>query len=520
MRDRYSLVPMNVRSLTLAFVIACSPTVFGSSPNTDLDAVLAKAAKATGAGPGGLDCYGTCVSHGASEKFRFAFDGPSFYDAATGSLTDIAAYDGKGCWEENWANVPHYVVLSEGDSNEMVAWVMSGEWASPDCPLTKKLAAVSADGGISIEIQPRGGQTPAILMLDSGSMLPKSLKYWTESGDETWEFSNYQSFGQRVLPRKTIHRMTETTDSYNIDEAKPARLDSSLFSIPPADLTDTSYDFSMGNEIEVKRMAGYMFVHPLINGKDVGWFFLDTGADVMCIDPKVSAAANFKKLGTDTTAGVVAVVKLPIVRGSSFKLGPVTIANPTFYDFDMSPFQVFKSIQIAGICGYDFLARAILDIDPTSSKIKVYQPAKADLPSAIDWEAATFNGDTPCIDCSFEGDHRGVFSLDTGSSSTVDLFSPIVAKLGLLNGRDTRSAGTGGAGGTAESKTGTLSYFEIGGHRFEKPTVGLQITKQGVFASPYLAGNVGMGFLAQFRLILDYPESRIGFIDQTGKNSR
>ncbi len=311
--------------------------------------------------------------------------------------------------------------------------------------------------------------------------------------------------------------MTETTDSYNIDEVKPVSINPSLFAMPAPDLADTSYDFSIGNDIEVKRMMGYMFVHPLINGKDVGWFFLDTGADVMCIDPKVSAAANFKKLGVDTTAGVVAVVKLPIVRGTTFQLGPVTIKNPTFYDFDMSPFQVFKSIQITGICGYDFLARAILDIDPASSKIKVYQPTKADLPSEINWEAAAFNGDTPCIDCSFEGDHRGVFSLDTGSTSTVDLFSPIVSKLGLLNGRSTQSAGTGGAGGSTESKMATLAYFEIGGHRFEKPTVGLQITKQGVFASPYLAGNVGMGFLAQFRLVLDYPDSRIGFIDLTHK---
>jgi hypothetical protein len=477
-----------------------------------MNAVMIKAAKASGADDRtALDCTGVCLSHGAKESYRFAFDGTSFYQGATGTLTDISAFDGKNFWAENWAGVPHYVGLVSRDTNELLSWVESGEWALKECPLQRKLPDIQHEGQVLVSLQPDDGNTVAELTLDAETMLPKKLKYWTESGDETWTFSDYKKYGDRSLPCRANHQMSETTDWYEIDDATPKHADPALYALPKPDLSDTTYDASSGSDIEIKRIFGYMFVHPLVNGKDVGWFFLDSGADVMCLDPKVAAENGFVKLGSDTTAGVVAVVKLAIVRGQSFQLGPVTIKNPTFYGFDMAPFQAF-GIKIAGICGYDFVARSVMSIDPATSKISIFRPGSAEVPEGIQWSPVKFNGNTPCLICGFEGGRTGVFSLDTGSSSTVDLFSPVVAKLGLLKGRTTGTARTAGAGGGTESKTGTIDYFDIGGHRFDKPEVGLQTTKAGVFASPNLEGNVGMGFLGHFHLIFDYPGSRIGFL--------
>ncbi len=36
----------------------------------------------------------------------------------------------------------------------------------------------------------------------------------------------------------------------------------------------------------------------------------------------------------------------------------------------------------------------------------------------------------------------------------------------------------------------------------------------GPFSSPYTAGTVGMGVLAPFKMVLDYPHKRIAFIKQ------
>lgn len=106
-------------------------------------------------------------------------------------------------------------------------------------------------------------------------------------------------------------------------------------------------------------------------------------------------------------------------------------------------------------------------------------------------------------------DRRGFFKLDTGSGSTVDFCSPAVARYGLLRDRSLGTAKTGGVGGDAESRTGTIAFFELAGRRFERVSVGFQITKKGAFASPFFDGNVGVGLLGASRLVLDYRRSRL-----------
>jgi len=71
---------------------------------------------------------------------------------------------------------------------------------------------------------------------------------------------------------------------------------------------------------------------------------------------------------------------------------------------------------------------------------------------------------------------------------------------------------TGGAGGTAESKAGTVEWFQFAGQRFTKLDAGFQQTKKGAFASPFFDGNLGMLLLGKGRLLLDYRKSRLAMI--------
>ena len=135
------------------------------------------------------------------------------------------------------------------------------------------------------------------------------------------------------------------------------------------------------------------------------------------------------------------------------------------------------------------------------------------MPIKTNWIDFRFHGSTPSLVCQFEGDHEGIFSVDTGSGSTVDFFSPTVTKYDLLKGRKTSNTITGGAGGSSESKSGSIAWFKLGSKRFENPTVGFQTTTKGGFASPFSDGNLGMGFLGKFRMILDYQQSKIGLIE-------
>lgn len=285
------------------------------------------------------------------------------------------------------------------------------------------------------------------------------------------------------------------------------------YGMPEPDATRFAYDTSVDSKVEVKHMFGYLFIHPLIDGKDEGWFFLDTGAEVMVIDPTVAKAHSMTVVGHESVSGVVSSVMADFYQGQEFKVGPATLKKPNYMSLDMTEFSKALGIKLAGICGYDFISRVCLDIDPKLNTIGVIEPSKVALPGFGVWTPFDFEGSVPSLFCEFEGARKGQFSLDTGSSSTVDFFSPTVARYQLLKDRKTVGSRTGGAGGSAASQVGTIEYFTLGTKRFEKPRVVFQSTDKGAFASPYRDGNIGMGFMGKFRMILDYKNSRLSFLE-------
>jgi hypothetical protein len=122
-----------------------------------------------------------------------------------------------------------------------------------------------------------------------------------------------------------------------------------------------------------------------------------------------------------------------------------------------------------------------------------------------------FSHKHPAVRARFEGDREGVFRLDTGSDDTVTFHTPAVERFKLLGGRSTAPTRSGGVGGISSGQTGTLEWFELGGHRFERPKVGFATAREGAFADDYMVGNIGTGFLGAFVMVFDYTNRRIAF---------
>ena len=476
--------------------------------------IRTKASHASGAetGPQSWILSGTCKYRETDEQFELAFGSRlRFKNSVIGPLQLIFGFDGQKCWGLNWSGVAHYVDIGNAKYNELLNRIISGNWSLPASPISIEKAVRDSDD-YDLTITLPTDRISARLIVSQKTMLPVSLSYRADSGDETWEFDGYQRFSSRTFPTQILDKMPGQTDTYTILSAKQTKTVDSTFELPHVQGSNAAFDSRVNASVDIKSIGGYMFVKPKVDGKESGWFFLDTGAEVMCIDPKLANDLGAKVMGHEVTSGVVATINLPICRTNSFSLGPITLSHPTFLELDMSSFTKAFGIEISGICGYDFLAHAILDIDPIGSKLTLYQKAVSNLPDGLAWQPIKFSGQIPCSACEFDQKNSGVFSLDTGSGSTVDFYSPTVARLSMASNRPTTKAQTGGAGGSTESLTVTIDSFVLGGHRFDHPEVGLQTTKTGVFASSFLDGNVGMGLMSHFRMILDYPQSRMAFI--------
>lgn len=439
------------------------------------------------------------------------FDSKQWYRLGVqGLLPSTEGFDGKVGWVSGISGVPHLTDRADRDLSRIVAYVIDGTWTSPKTPFTATPKGAD-EKGVAFELRFADSVAPAALTLDPVKLLPARLTHWGASGQAVWTFSRYQEVNGLQIP--THIEMKDGDDGERIVvqsmEFMPDSKES--FRVPAVDEAEAVFDKSAPAEVEVKKVFGHLFVHPKLNGVDEGWFIFDSGADVMVLDPKITEKYAVPAIGGESTSGVVKSSMMKISQGLSFTLGPLTLKRPSYFQMDLAGIGQALRMNVVGICGYDFISRAGIDIDTVRGKMGIYPPGKAPLPKGATWQPFTFHSNIPNVKCTFEGDHSGYFNIDTGSDSAVDFCSPAVDQFKLLEGRTLVNGMTGGAGGSAASKGGPMDWFVFAGRRFEKLRMGYQLTKEGAFASPYFDGNIGMGILGRGRLVFDYRAGRMAF---------
>lgn len=455
---------------------------------------------------------GSYARLGINEDLELTFDSAGhFRRNLIGSLPESIGFDGKAFWEMNWSGIPH---TDEGEgitSMAVVTAIQTGTWQNP---IFRRVVASDEGGETTYTISPVGRRYEATLTVDATTKQPKRLTHWTPTGPATWTFEDFRKMGNRSVPRTTTYRAGNETETIRIDAMSTVKTTPTTFQLPKPDYSDVTYNSSVSPSIEVKFMYDHVFVRPKIDGVEGGWFFLDTGAEAMCIDTQFAKQLGAKELGHQETAGVVGSDLLGIVQTKTFSVGPFSYKDPIFLTLDLSPFSKAIGLPLAGIVGYDALARGQFEIDPKAKTVSIL-PIGAVVPGeAKDWFSFNLKGRVPAMTCRFDGKREGRFQLDTGSGATVDFYSPTVERLKLKEGRKLKGSMTGGVGGVMESALGTIPNFDFAGHRFENPEVGFQSTQKGEFSNPFMDGNIGQGFMDKFRLVLDYPKSRILFVYQ------
>src|SRR5262249_19153611 len=249
---------------------------------------------------------------------------------------------------------------------------------------------------------------------------------------------------------------------------------------------------------------------PKINGRDVGWFALDTGTGAgMAIAPAVANQLQLPAFGKVVSVGAGKPETTAFRQGASFELGPVTIAQTTYVEMPQALVELMSNssgLEVAGTCGYDLFSRVIAVLDWRAEKLELHDPERYEHRSAP-WQPLSLNHKIPCVRCQFDDHRTGVFRLGTGC--TIILFhAPAGEKLTLIQGRATQAVRVGGAGGFVEARLGTLGSLMVAGHRFEKPRALFTIARDGALAEPYTTGTFGGPFLAPFQILFDYPHRR------------
>jgi hypothetical protein len=281
--------------------------------------------------------------------------------------------------------------------------------------------------------------------------------------------------------------------------------------VPP---DDHALDAGASPVVTSKRVkSGHLLVHPRLDGRDVGWFILDSGAGAMCITPALADELGLATVGTVTAAGIGGSVPARIRRGGELVVGPLVMRAPTWVELDLAFLEEHFGVPVAGILGHDLFARAVVSIDAVTPRVEIHAPAAHALPAGGSWARLAIDDRLPCVEARFEGDRTATFRIDTGANGTLSFQADAVERWGLLEGRETRTTLTGGVGGFVQVPSGELEWFELGGRRLA-PVAGVTFEREpGPLAlPPHVAGTIGGGLLEPFTMVLDYRGRRVAFL--------
>jgi outer membrane lipoprotein-sorting protein len=439
--------------------------------------------------------------------------------------TDTFVFDGKELWSINRLQASARYGSPAPDNQKQLEklvlqwWIQSGWWLNEKAPLDIALLPDETnETRVGLSVKFKNGVIRSKLFIARATWLPETLVMEQAKGPYQMEFKDYQKILGFLYPHRFTIDYNKSVKEYKIKSvAELAATDTLFRSLPPTG--DTTFDNSVPAELRMGQGAPFpdgspghpTYVRPLIDGKDVGWFHFDTGADAMMIDNRIAdelqmpIIAESKVVAADGNQRSVTIRK-----GKTFQLGRVTIKDPVYVAGDLSNMNAPAGEKRAGFCGYPLLARVIVEVIDGGKSVALYDPSTYRL-SKGKWEDLSLIDFTPSVTAHLEGNRQGLFMLDTGASGTVYINSKFSKEQKLLEGRKTVDATVSSSGGDFKNAVGSLEWFELAGYKFMNPKVSFRIAGVG-YEAEGVAGVVGRVFMRPFKVVFNYPERRIAFV--------
>ncbi|MCI0749800.1 MAG: aspartyl protease family protein [Nevskiales bacterium] len=261
--------------------------------------------------------------------------------------------------------------------------------------------------------------------------------------------------------------------------------------------------------LQTTLKQGLFLTRARIGDQEFGPFLLDTGASRLVLDAGVAQQLKLPVVGESEDRNTGRKLKLGLLN--AIEVGPVMLENTPVAVLDLSPMARSFGETPAGILGTPFFAGAIVEFDYENRTVACFDPRNYRLAQGR-WQALSFSGNRPAVLARLEGNVEGLFILDTGAGITVSLFPDFAREHGLTD-RGVIKTRTVRVEGEVEELEGRLEWFELAGHRFERPIVFFRTPKNPDARFPEgVAGLIGQDFLREFKVVFNYPESQIAFL--------
>jgi membrane-associated protease RseP (regulator of RpoE activity) len=444
-----------------------------------------------------------------------------------GPFTLKDGFDGTTAWR-----IDQNGKLSIRDGKELEdekgsAWFENGHWLMPDQgggSVTVQGKASDSTGAYTVlEVKGPVGRTRAMWFNGKTGLLDRVV-IKTDQQTITTRIYDYRPDAGLLRPHRQeasvegmpLNNLIVTLDSLWVNEP----VDPSRFAPPQPAAADFKFLKAPGTaRLPIRYGERHLWVKVSIDGRPAEDFLIDTGASVSLLDSAWAASHGIATEGRMQAVGAGATGDVAFASVGSIRVaGPdgdgVEIAGQKVAVLALNRFVApFFWRDAAGVLGYDFISRFVMEIDYDNGTLTLHDPKTFTYAGKGTAVPITLAGSIPVVKAKIDGQYEGQFRLDVGSGSTVDLHSPYVKKHGLHEklGKTIAVMG-GGFGGTFTSHIGRLKSMEIGPYSWKDPLVILSGAERGGLASEDFAGNIGNEIFERFKCTFDY-EHRMLYLE-------
>lgn len=245
------------------------------------------------------------------------------------------------------------------------------------------------------------------------------------------------------------------------------------------------------------------------------YWVLDSGASMSVIDADYAKELQLLQQGRIKGHGFGDLFTLSFTTLPAYRVGSILFDPQTVYVVKNLTAQSYEP-EIAGILGYDFLSRFVVELDYSEKTVTLHDPEhyhrnhRAGTMVEAPLKYRTFT-----IPVTLDHKYRGDWSLDLGAHTSSIHFA-FAEKNNLLQRRGTETISQG-ISGISYEKIVQFNDLEAAGFHIDHPLVTIPLKRgKGATALGEIAGNLGNDILRHFNLVLDYANQQVIFAK--GKN--
>lgn len=260
------------------------------------------------------------------------------------------------------------------------------------------------------------------------------------------------------------------------------------------------------------RAGDILLTRVTINGQDGGWWMIDTGSTINLVDDDLAEQLDLTAVGEREYLGLAGRQQLRIRRVESLRLGPAEVAGHQVGECDLQPFSEALGVPIGGLLSCQALSAMPVTLDYANRLMVLHQPGRFVPPAEAVAVELALAETTPHVTGGLLDDRPGLFLLDTGNTTAVDLnYHFYRDQTERLLGRNPgarpmrRFIGFGGEGYSVQTLPVALELFgqEIRGVTVEVNMPAPQAPATG------RAGIVGGALLSRYRVTFDLQARRV-----------